>query len=220
MFAKQLIVGGIVPLKTSDTGAYALNWMDENKVSHLPIVNEVEFLGLISDEDIYSFNHFEEPLGNHKLSLVAPFVYENQHLFDIIKIIAEHKLTLVPVLDLKNRYIGSITTHSLAQDLSKIAAVDHPGGIIVLELNDKDYSLSQIAQIIESNNAKVLSLCLTSLENSTIIEVAIKVNIKDISPILLTFNRYNYFIKASYADSENLDDLKDRFDSFMNYLNI
>lgn len=222
MFAKQLITDDIIPLKTSDSGAYALNWMDENKVSHLPIVNDVEFLGLISDEDIFTLNNFEEALGNHQLSLASPFVYEDQHLFEIIKIIAEHKLTLLPVLDKKNRYIGSITSQSLTQRLSKIMAVENPGGIIVLDVNNNDYSLSQIAQIVESNDAKILSLCITSEEDSTKMEVAIKVNTKEIAPILQTFNRYNYNVKAFYTDNENtnVEDLKDRFDSFMNYLNI
>lgn len=220
MFAKQLIVDDIIPLKTSDSGAYALNWMDENRVSHLPIVNDVEFLGLISDEDIFSLNNFEEALGNHNLTMTSPFVYEDQHLFEIIKIITESKLTLVPVLDKKSRYIGSITSQSLIQSLSKIAAVETPGGIIVLEVIHNDYSLSQIAQIVESNDAKVLSLCVTSEENSTKIEIAIKVNTKEIASILQTFERYNYYIKASYTDNEDVEDLKDRYDSFMNYLNI
>lgn len=220
MFAKQLIVDDIIPLKTSDSGAFALNWMDENKVSHMPIVNDVEFLGLISDEDIFTLNDFEEALGNHKLSLSSPFVYEDQHLFEIIKIIAEHKLTLVPVLDKKSRYLGSITAQSLTQSLSKIAAVENPGGIIILEVSNNDYSLSQIAQIVESNDAKVLSLCVTSEDDSTKIEIAIKLNTKEIASILQTFDRYNYFIKASYSDNEDVEDLKDRFDSFMNYLNI
>lgn len=220
MFANQLIIEDIIPLKTSDSGAYALNWMDENKVSHLPIVNDVEFLGLISDEDIFALNNFEEALGNHQLSLASPFVFEDQHLFEIIKIIAEHKLTLVPVLDKKSRYMGSITSQSLTQSLSKIAAVENPGGIIILEVSNNDYSLSQIAQIVESNDAKILSLCITSEEESTKIEVAIKLNTKEIASILQTFDRYNYYVKASYTDTENVEDLKDRYDSFMNYLNI
>jgi len=194
--------------------------MEENRVSHLPIVNDVEFLGLISDDDIFTLNNFEEALGNHNLSLASPFVYEDQHLFEIIKIIAEHKLTLVPVLDKKSRYLGAITSQSLTQNLAKIAAVDNPGGIIVLEVSNNDYSLSQIAQIVESNDAKVLSLCVTSEEDSTKVEIAIKLNIKDIASILQTFNRYNYYVKASYTDDEDVEDLKDRFDSFMNYLNI
>ena len=220
MFAKQLITDDIIPLKTSNTGAYALNWMDENKVSHLPIVNDVEFLGLISDEDIFEFNNFDEALGSHKLSLVSPFVYEDQHLFEIIKIIAEHKLTLVPVLDYQNRYLGAITSQSLIQSLSKIVSVEHPGGIIVLEVSNNDYSLSQIAQIVESSDAKILSLYITSETDSTKIEIAMKINTFEIASILQTFDRYNYFVKASYADKNDIDDLKDRYDSFMNYLNI
>lgn len=220
MFAKQLITDDIIPLKTSDSGAYALNWMDENRVAHMPIVNEVEFLGLISDDDIFGMNNFEEPLGNHNLSHLSHSVYEDQHIFEVIKVINENNLTLVPVIDYQNRYVGSITSQSLTQQMSQIISVNNPGGVIVLEVNNNDYSLSQIAQIIESNDAKVLSLCITSKEESTLLEVAIKVNTMEISAILQTFNRYNYTVKASYTDTENVDDLKDRYDSFMNYLNI
>ncbi|MCK4408396.1 MAG: CBS domain-containing protein, partial [Bacteroidales bacterium] len=86
--------------------------------------------------------------------------------------------------------------------------------------NNNDYSLTEIAQIVESNGAKVLSLYVTSHPDSTKIEVTLKINKIDILPVLQTFNRYNYIVKASYSEKENLDDLRERFESLMNYLNI
>jgi acetoin utilization protein AcuB len=220
MFAKQLITDDIIPLKTSDSGAQALAFMDDYKLAHLPIVNNVEYLGMISEDDIFVLNNFDQPLGNHQLSSVNSYVTENQHVFEVLKIIAEQKLTIVPVLDNKNRYQGSITAQNLLEKLASVFSVDQPGGLIILEMSEKDYSLSEISQIVESNHGKVLSLNITSNTDSSMIEVALKLNTKEIQAIIQTFNRYNYNIKASIVESEDFDDLKDRYDSLMNYLEI
>lgn len=220
MLAKDLITDEIPPLKTSDTGLMVINWMDEFKVSHLPIVNIHEYLGLISDTDILDLNITDEEIGKHKLSLIRPFVKENQHVYEVIKMISNMKLTVLPVLDEKENYLGLIPLTSLLQQFSILAATREPGGIIVLEMNELDYSLSQIAQIVESNDGKILSCYLNSLPDSTRIEVTVKVNKTDVSGILQTFNRYNYTVKASFHQSEFSDDMKNRFDSFMNYINI
>ena len=107
MIARELITDGILPLKTSDTGKTALSWMEDYKLSHLPIVNNEKFLGLISEMDIYELNNFNEPLGNHTLSLKNPFVYEHQHIFDVLKLVNALRLTLIPVLDDENNYTGA-----------------------------------------------------------------------------------------------------------------
>ena len=221
MLAKSLITETFTPLKTSDSGAVALGLMDEYRVSHLPIVNNVEFLGVISDTDIYNMNSFDDPVGNHLLSITGAYVVEDEHIYDVIKTFAEHQLTLLPVISEKNNYLGVITLQSLAGHLAAITAVDNPGGIIVLEVNEKDYSLSEIAQIVESNDAKVLSLYMNSVPDSTRLEITLKLNRIDIGPVLQTFNRYNYLVKASYSDKDVYNEgIQDRFDSLMNYLNI
>ncbi len=209
-----------MPLKTSDSGKQALSWMDEYKVAHLPIVNNETFLGLISEQDIYSFNNVEEPLGNHELSLKQPSVNEHQHLYDVMKQIQENGLSLIPVLDDHENYLGSITIHKLIQFLASTYSVHNPGGVIVLEVSETDYNLTEIANIIESNGAKVLSTFLSSHKDSTRLEVVIKVNKIDLGSILQTFDRYGYLVKSTFGDNEDMDDLKDRFDSLMNYLNI
>ena len=220
MLAKHLITGTIIPLKTSDTGITALSWMDDYKVSHLPIVNNVDFLGLISDVDIYNMNDFSEAVGNHTLSLSSPFVYDYQHILEIIKVVSIQKLSLIPVLDSRKRYLGSITLNKIIDGISIISAAQSPGGIIVLEVSQNDYTLSEISQIIESNNAKVLSLYVTTHDNSTKMNVVIKINKIDISAILLTFNRYSYDVKASFSEKEDAEDLRERYDSLIKYLNM
>lgn len=220
MLAKELISDTIMPLKTSDSGLIALNWMEEFRVSHLPIVNDNDFLGLISESDIYEMNNFEEPLGNHVLSLQKPYVIENQHVYDVIHQVYEHKLTLIPVIDEKHKYLGSITQQCLIKYFARLAAVDSPGGIIVLEMGVHDYMLSEIARIVESNDASILSVYIMTLPDSTKMEVTLKINRIDIGPVIQTFNRYNYNIKASFYEDELNESLKDRYDSLMKFLDI
>ncbi len=221
MLAKELISEVIPPLRTSDTGVVALNWMEVFRVSHLPIVNNSELLGLISDADIYDMNTPEEPVGSHKLSLNRPYVYASQHIYDVISIFSINKLTTLPVLNEKNEYQGLISLSDLLQKTAEIMAVDNKGGILVLELNEKDYMLSQIAQIVESNDAKILSLYVFSPADSTKLEITLKINRTDLSAIVQTFERFNYAIKASFSNNDLVDDLlNERLDSFLKYLSI
>jgi CBS domain-containing protein len=221
MLAKDLISDVIPALRTSDSGQKALHWMDIFRISHLPIVNNVDFLGLISDKDIYDNNMAEEPIGNHNLSLFSPFVTIDQHIYEVIELASQMNLSIVPVLDNDNKYMGVITLMDLLHYFADVSALKQPGGIIVLEMNNNDYSLTEIAQIVESNDAKILSLYLTSPINSTRMEVTLKINRKELTSIIQTFIRYNYIIKASFMDENDLNSLyENRFDSFMKYLNI
>jgi hypothetical protein len=220
MYARELISEDIPPLKTSDTGERALAWMDEFRVSHLPIVNNVDFLGLISESDILDFNSSNEPIGGHSLNLSRPYVFDYQHTYDVLKVMSSLKLSVIPVLNDKEQYLGLIHLSTLLQHFAEMASMKESGGLLVLELNLHDYSLSEIARIVESNDAKILSSYISSQIDSTKLEVTLKINRTDLSAIIQTFNRFNYTIKASFHQSEYVDDLKDRFDSFMSFLNI
>ncbi len=221
MLAKDLISEIIPSLKTSDTGQTALNWMEIFRISHLPIVNNLDFLGLISDADIYDMNQPDEPIGNHKLTLFKPFVSMEQHLFEVIGLAAKLKLSLIPVLDNNNHYKGVITTNDLIRHLAGISSMDQPGGLIVLELLEQDYSLTQIAQIVEGNNLKVLSLYITSPPDSTRLQVTLKVNSRDLSSVIRTFERYNYEVMTWLTNDDALDNFySERFDMLMKYLDI
>ena len=105
MLAKDLISDEIPALRTSDTAVEALNWMEVFRISHLPIVNNKEFLGLISESDIFDVNKPEEPIWNHQLSLLKPFVKYDQHIYEVIEAVSRLKLTVVPVLDYENNYL-------------------------------------------------------------------------------------------------------------------
>ena len=221
MVAKDLISEVIPSLKTSDLGQTALNWMEIFKISHLPIVNNEEFLGLISDTDIYDMNQPNEPIGNHVLTLYKPFVTTEQHIFEVIGLASRLKLSVVPVLDAKNNYKGVITSNDLIRHIAGISSMDQPGGIIVMEVIDRDYSLSQIAQIVESNNVKILSMYITSSPASTQLEVTLKVNTSDLVSVIRTFERYNYDVKTWVTDNDSMDRFySERLDLLMKYLDI
>lgn len=221
MVAKDLISEVVPSLRTSDTGQTALNWMEIFRISHLPIVNNLDFLGLISDSDIYDMNQPDEPIGNHSLTLLKPYVTTEQHLFEVIGLASRLKLTVIPVLDNNNHYKGVITTSDLVRYLAGISSMDQPGGIIVLQLIERDYSLSQIAQIVEGNNVKVLSMYVTSPPDSTRLEVTIKVNTNELGSVIRTFERYNYDVKTWITADDSMDRFySERFDLLMKYMNI
>lgn len=221
MVAVDLISDIIPSLKTSDTGQTALNWMEIFRISHLPIVNNLDFLGLISDSDIYDMNQPEEPIGNHELTLLKPYVKDDQHLFEVIGVAARLKLSVIPVLDDNNHYLGVITASDLIRYIASTSSMDQPGGIIVLEMTERDYSLSQIAQIIESNNIKVLSMYITSPADSTRLEVTLKVNETDLLAVIRTFERYNYDVKTWITTNDSIDRFySERFDMLMKFLNM
>jgi len=215
MLAKDLISDVIPILITSDTGMKALTWMEIFRVSHLPIVNNNELLGLISDTDIYDQNEAEEPIGAHPLSLIRPFVYSNQHIYEVITIVSKLNLSLIPVLNEQDHYQGCISLQNLISHFGQLAAANEPGAIIVLELNLHDYLLTEIAQIVESNDSKILSLYVSTFKNSTKLNLTLKLNATNLNSIIQTFERYNYTIKASFMEDENLEHF-----SKLNYTNI
>ncbi len=221
MHAKDLISEVIPPLQPSDTGAEGLHWMDVFRISHLPIVSGGDFLGLISDVDIFDRNMPEEPVGKYSVALSGPFVYDYQHLYEVVELAARLDLTAVPVLTEKHKYLGTISSRQLIRSFADMAAVKIPGGILVLEINANDYSLSQIAQIIEENDAKILSCYVTSPPDSVKMEVTLKINRVDLTSVIRTFLRYDYVVKASYQSNDrNEDVLRNNYDQFMMYLNV
>jgi acetoin utilization protein AcuB len=219
MIAKDLLTDKITPIRTSTTGLDAIGFMDEYRVFHLPVVNDLDLLGLISEEDINIYNHLEESIGNCHLSLGRLSVSEDQHTYDVIRLMTENKLSLIPVTDKHNHYLGVITHARIIEQFAHFTSLMNPGGIIVLEINERDYSLSEIAQIVETNDAAVLSVFLNSIPDSTRMEVTLKLNKLDISAVLQTFSRYDYVVKASFSEGDYDDLLRDRFDSLMSYLN-
>ena len=220
MLAIELITDLIPPVHTSDTIQKVVDRMIEFRVRHLPIVNEKQFLGLIDEGDMLGETDNQIPIGALALSLVNPYVLEDQHIYDVIWLFCERQLTVVPVLDANKNYLGLISINALTKYFGGLAAVDQPGGIIVLEIDNKNNSLAHMSQIVESDNAQILSSYVRTFPDSTRMEVTLKVNKRDIAAIIATFLRYEYDIKATFNHSDDNDNSRDRYNSLMNYLNL
>lgn len=194
--------------------------MAEFCVRHLPIVNDKQFLGLISDVDLVEISDLSFPVGGLNLSLYNPFVFEEQHIYDVIRLFYEQKLSIVPVLDSNKNYKGLISINAMMEHIATITSVKEPGGIIILEINNRNNSLAHISQIVESDNAQILSSYVQSFPDSTRLEITLKLNRTDLSTILASFLRYDYHVKATFNDTKSDDGTSDRYDQLMNYLDI
>ena len=221
MLAKDLISDIIPALKTSDTGKDALSWMEAFKVSHLPIVNNTIFLGLISDIDIYDLNSADEPLGNHRLSLMKPYIYDHQHIYDVIEIVSRLKLSVIPVLNYEKEYLGVIVQSDLIHSFSNLITASTPGGILQIEIGFRDYALSEIARIVEDADAKILSLYITQDSELQTLILTLKLNRTDLNPVVVAFERYGYRARIIYGAEISIDEtLQKNYESLIRFLSV
>jgi acetoin utilization protein AcuB len=221
MIAKNLISTTPPPIRLSETGTDVLFHLDENRLPDMPVVDKNNLIGSVLESDVFLLEDPDAPLAGQKVAFRRHFVYDSQHVFDVIKIMASSGLAMLPVLNEKEKYTGCILQHTLIEKLAAIFAVDNPGAIIVLDVNQRDYVPSEIAKIVESQDLKILNLYVTTDKDSTKMDITIKLNSMEIQALIQTFNRYNYIIKAAYTEDEKMfDDLRDRYDSLMKYLSI
>lgn len=220
MIAKKLINDTIPPLKLSDDGEKALTWIAEFHVHHLPVVDGKNYLGIVSEYIIYDVNETSRTLATYDFSETPPSVYEYDHIYEVMKNMKANRLTVMPVLDEEGEYVGLITLDTITDHLSHAQGMQEPGGIIILEMKTNDYVLSEIARLVESNDAKILSMYVTTHELTATMDVTLKINKTDLSSILPTFERFDYNVKAYYQEEDYLEDVQERLDEFMNYLNI
>lgn len=220
MRAIELITEDLPPLTHLDTGEKAMHWMDEFKVSHLPVLKNGNFVGVVSENDILDRMHLDQKLDILFDHLPRPYVYSDTHIYEVLAKIAEHKVSVMPILDRDEKYLGCTNVFHLLKLIANTSSIKETGGILVLEVNQHDYSLAQIAQIVESNQAKILSSYIMSNADTTKLEVTLKINQIELDRIIRTFERYDYVIKASFQKSSLDDDIQNRFDSLMHYLNL
>ena len=129
-------------------------------------------------------------------------------------------LSVIAVVDAEGMYMGCITLLDLVTKFEELAVVNQPGAIIVLGMNKNDYSLAQVAHVIESNNARILSSYIFERPETGILELTLKVNQEEASAIIQSLGRYDYEVIAHFQESAHLEDLKGRYDELMRYINI
>lgn len=219
MIASELISQIFAPLRTSDSGEEALTIMHVYHVRHMPIVNEKQLLGTISEEDILN-QDMDEPIGSYGLSLVRAYVGTDAHLFEIMAKMAEYQLTTIPVLGEDDEYMGAITQEALILFYAETFSFKEPGSILVLEMHKRDYSLAEISRIVEAEGVVILISFLTSDKDSQKVLITLKINTQDAQPTIAALQRHEYNIRASFSEEAYFEDLKERYDSLMAYLNV
>jgi CBS domain-containing protein len=220
MFAARLVTDSIPPLKPGDSCSRALIWMDELRVNALPVIKGREYLGLVYKSDVKSPELASTSLADAGIKFHRVFVFENQHVYDLTKVATLHKLDVVPVINDHHEYTGLVTVNDLVSYFAESKSVYTPGGIIILELALNDFSMTHIAQVVESDGAHILSSSVSATPDPSRIELTLKIDKVDLSRILSAFYRLDYHVVASYHQSEHNDDLKNRYESLMKYLNI
>ena len=221
MIAEELINDMIPPLKLKDDAHKALVWMEELRCNELPVVDREKFLGFVTEDLIMEENDPGKLIGDFEKTGERCFVSKNSHFYDVLKIAAENDMQMVGVGDEDDRYLGVITVRDTINSFAQTAAIQIPGSILVLSVNQIDYSLSQISRLVEENNAKILSSSIKEEnDDPTQLRITLKINKPDLSAIVATFERFEFKVIGRFQESEILDEEKDRIDMLLKFLDI
>jgi len=221
MLAEDLINHMLPPLKGSDDAHKAIVWMEEFRCSYMPVVDEGKLLGFLSEDIILETNDIEKRVKDFDLVGVNCYVHLDTHFYDILKVAADNKLQLVAVLNNDQSYCGVITIQDTLTSFAQTAAVQLPGGILVLSMNHIDYSLAEISRLVEENHAKILSSIVKEdpLDPAKL-RLTLKINQLDLSRIVATLERFSYKVIGRYHETKPMGDEKERIDMLLRYLDI
>lgn len=210
-----------IPYVTPDyTCSRVLSLMDTFKMSHLPVVENDIYIGVVSEDELYDKNLLEEKLSDFGV-MRTPYVLSTQHILDVLAVATHFSVPIVPVVNADRKYLGAITSQNLLDAVAKITNVQSKGAVLVLEMGVHDYSMSEIARIVESENAKLISSYVTEYEDSTRIDVTLVLNMAEISPVVKSLERYGYKVNTFFSGSNKIDDFyRERYELLMNYMKI
>ncbi|WP_241237988.1 CBS domain-containing protein [Pseudoflavitalea rhizosphaerae] len=219
MLNKELISSAIPSLSPGDTVFQAMELMQEFHVAQLPVVAEEKYLGMASEDDLMDKdeNALLQQFANYFSRISAR---AGSHFLESVQMANEHNLSIVPVTEKDGEFIGVITVSDLLKQLGKTTGANEPGGIIVLEMEQRNFSFSEISKLIETNDAQITQLNTHWDSNTSAFYVTIKVSKFEISDIIATFQRYEYQVKYYFGEELYENELRSNYDHLMNYLNI
>jgi len=220
MSYKGIISKDIQPLTPETTISEALIAMNTLHLEHLPVVENKKLVGVVTAKKLHAFKNKNKTIATIELDTKNIAISIEEHLFNIIQFAANHHLTCIAMLNTKDEYIGAIKSSALIHYIADYFSFTTPGSIIILEMHPNDYSLTEIAGIVENNHAKIIGLFTRFSSTNSKMEVNIKINKEEIEPILQTFNRYNYHIKSVFSQYHVAEELKGRYEALINYLSI
>lgn len=212
------ITNDFKPIDSQETIAAVRDFLGDFHFSHFPIVEEGIYIGSISSEDVETFEE-EKKVLDYKYSLETFFIRTNAIWLEVLEVFAKNHSNLIPVLDEDNKYVGYYELEDIISFFNQTPFLKEQGRIVKIKKGILDYSMSQITQIVESNNGKLLGLFISESDIDSV-EVTIKISSGAINEIIQTFRRYNYEIISEHYEDSYITNLKERSDYLDKYLNM
>lgn len=219
MLASKLIITGFPAVNLFDKVSFALQLMEDYDLLHLPVLSEEKYAGIIAKDELLDADE-DGLLASLEHSLKKISVKGEEHFLVAVKLIAEHELTLLPVVNEQAELSGSISLASLLAQVSRFIGNEEKGGIIVLETDKRHFSFGEISRLIETNDAYITHLNTYAEGDGGQIIVTIKVNKIEVSDIVATFQRYDYSVRYYFGEEQYANELKENYHHLMSYLNM
>lgn len=207
-------------LHLTDKVYHALQLMNDNHVTHLPIVEGDKYIGLISEEDLMQADNDNSALEVLQQSFSGISVKTNEHFLKALQIAAENGLSVVPLVNDENELTGTVVYNDLLKYASGFMSLNEPGALIVLEIPSNQYSFNEISKLVETNDAQITQLNTSNDIESGMMQVTIRINKPEVSDIIATFQRYDYNVKYFFGEELYTNELRSNYDNLMNYLRI
>lgn len=207
-------------LRLTDKVYQALQLMNDNQVTHLPITDGDKYIGIVSEDDLLQADNENVDLKDLQQSFGITSVKNNEHFLKAIQLAAENGLSVVPIIDEEHNLTGAIAYRDLLKHASEFMSLNEPGGLIVLEVESNQYSFNEISKLVETNDAQITQLNTSNDPETGMMQVTIRVNKAEISDIVATFQRYEYTVKYYFGEELYVNELKSNYDNLMNYLKI
>jgi predicted transcriptional regulator len=212
------IANDLKAIESHETIATVQDFFDDLTFSHFPVIEEGIYIGSIASEDIETFDG-DKKITDYKYVLEGFFARTNMNWLDVLEVFAKNHTNLVPVLDDANKYVGYYEMEDVMKFFHETPFLKEQGKIIIVKKAILDYSMSQITQIVESNNGKLLGLFVSESDVENI-QVTMKISLGAMNEIIQTFRRYNYEIISEHQEDNYINNLKDRSDYLDKYLNM
>lgn len=220
MLIRELLSQTLPYLHFHDKVYQALQLMNDNQVTHLPIVDGDKYAGLVSEDDLLQTDNDHFTLDKLEQSFSSIAVKENAHFLTAVQIAAENGLSVVPIISEDNELVGTVTYNNLLRQASEFMSLNEPGGLIVVEMESNQYSFNEISKLVETNDAQITQLNTTNDAETGLMQVTIRINKPQVSDIVATFQRYEYNVKYFFGEELYTNELRTNYDNLMNYLKI
>ncbi len=220
MLTIELINNNIPRLQLKDSVSKALRLISDFRVTHLPVIKDEKYLGLISEDDLLDQDESKMPMELLQEFFIHAAVRDNEHFLNAVTCSNQFDTTVVPVINEENDLMGVITTNDLLKTLGNFAGTNEIGGIIVLEMERSQFAISEISRIVESNDATILHLNTTVHAETGMLTVTLHINKKEIAAVVATFERYDYDVIYYFGNENFENEIHSNYRHLMNYLDL